>query len=449
MAVSEPSPGDASPAPTPSPGNPPIPRRTGPPRRAVPPPPPPRPAASAPAVATASPGLGRPVSPPPVGDGDRSTGPPDAPRRPAPALALGADEASGARTSAGAAGSTAAGVASRADGAAGGGGGPEGRPRRWLARRPWRRGEDGAVLARAADRRPLRYRILPRSAIGISVSILAFALGASLSGVVLYSYYEYRLSQNEDRVGKLTSSLPATVKKAQDDLKAQEAQTQSLIQAQLAPYKSIAATGDTLRSLIVKVAPALYFVHTVDENGQPSVGTAFAVASDSHQTLLLTSYNVVRAATHRPGPPVYVRHASSDQAVTVYTWQQDKDLALIIMGSGDQPKLDFAASAPKPGERVFGLSGLGTQGASITQGFVADVSSEGIQHDATTGTQFQGGPLLNDSGQVVGILSRTYSPLNFPVADVWFAVPPKAACDKVLQCPNGTPASSQGAGGGQ
>ena len=48
--------------------------------------------------------------------------------------------------------------------------------------------------------------------------------------------------------------------------------------------------------------------------------------------------------------------------------------------------------------------------------------------DATIGPQFQGGPLLDSNGQAVGVLSRTYAPLAFPVADVWFAVPPSAAC---------------------
>src|SRR5581483_3849773 len=120
-------------------------------------------------------------------------------------------------------------------------------------------------------------------------------------------------------------------------------------------------------------APALYFVHTLDANGQPSVGTAFAVASDTRQTLLLTSYTVVQAATKKPGPQLFVRHGTgNDQAVTVYTWDESNDLALIILPSGNQPKLDFSQSAPKPGERVYAVSGLGSAGASITQGFVAD-----------------------------------------------------------------------------
>jgi S1-C subfamily serine protease len=262
----------------------------------------------------------------------------------------------------------------------------------------------------------------------------------------LYSYYEYRLTQNEDKVSSLTSGLPKQVQDAQSALKAQEASAQRQIAAQLAPLRSELATGQTVQALAAKTAPALYFVHTLDASGQPSVGTAFAVASDSRQTLLLTSYTVVAAATRAPGPQVFVRHGTNDQALTVYTWDETKDLALLILPSGRQPTLTFAATPPQVGERVFALSGLGSTGASVTQGFVADVSADGIQHDATTGMQFQGGPLLNSDGSVVGVLSRSYSPLGFAVADVWFAVPPSGTCARVLSCPGGTPSGNAAPG---
>jgi len=306
---------------------------------------------------------------------------------------------------------------------------------------------DGPKHRRNGDgRAPLRYRVLPRTAIGISVAILFFAFGAALSGTVLYSYYEYRLTQNEDKVSALTSGLPKQVQDAEAALKAQEANAQRQITAQLAPLRSELATGQTVQGLASKAAPALYFVHTLDSSGQPSVGTAFAVASDSRQTLLLTSYTVVAAATRQPGPQVFVRHGTNDQQLTVYTWDEAKDLALLILPTGGQPTLAFATSAPQIGERVFALSGLGSAGASVTQGFVADVSADGIQHDATVGPQFQGGPLLNSDGNVVGVLSRTYSPLGFPVADVWFAVPPAGTCARVLSCPGGTPSGNATAG---
>jgi S1-C subfamily serine protease len=291
---------------------------------------------------------------------------------------------------------------------------------------------------RAARPSRWRGRILPKSILGISALILAFSIGASLSGVVLYAYYSYRLGQTNDHVNSFSDS----VKTAQASIKAQEDAAKAEIQRELDPIQKIAAEGDTLQALVSKAAGALYFVHTLDEAGQPSVGTAFSVASDSHQTLLLTSYTTVQAATKRPGPDVFVRKGTNDIKVTVYTWQEERDLALIILPTGNQPKLTFATETPTVGERVFALSGLGAQGGAATQGFIADVSSAGIQHDAAIGPAFQGGPLVNSDGQVLGISSRAYSPLGFSTDSVWFAIPSKAACEKVLSCPGNTPTAA-------
>ena len=105
---------------------------------------------------------------------------------------------------------------------------------------------------------PLGDRILPRTAIGISVVILSFALGASLAGVVLYTNYEYRLTQNQDKVSALTNGIPTQVKNATDALKAQEADAENLINQEIAPLKSVLATGQTVQQLVTKVAPAVY-----------------------------------------------------------------------------------------------------------------------------------------------------------------------------------------------
>jgi S1-C subfamily serine protease len=290
---------------------------------------------------------------------------------------------------------------------------------------------------------------MPRSVLGITAVILAFSLGASFAGVILYSYYAYRLGQNEDRVNTFVKGFGDTVKKAEDSIRSAQGAATSDIQKQLAPLERIAAEGGTLQALVAKAQPALYFVHTLDESGAPSVGTAFAVASDTHQTLLLTSYTAVRAATKRPGPDVFVRHGGNETKVQVYTWQEERDLALLILPQGNQAKLTFASTGPSVGDRVFALSGLGSQGGAISQGFVADVSAAGIQHDAPIGPAFQGGPLVNSDGQVLGISSRAYAPLGFSTDAVWFAVPGKAACEKVLSCPNNTPsgAGSQNATG--
>ena len=289
------------------------------------------------------------------------------------------------------------------------------------------------------DRPHWRERLIPRTVLGMSVLIMAFAIGAAFSGVVFYSYYEFRKDTSEKRTATFVEGFDERFKTARETIEAERENAKAEIAKELEPLKEIRAEGETLDELVKKVGPAVWFVRTLDAAGQPSVGSAFVVASDSSQSLMLTSFTTIEAATRNPGPQVTVRKGDQELKATVWTWQPERDLALLIVAKGSQPKLDFADNNPplKTGERVFALSGLGAAGAAITQGFVADVSSAGIQHDASVGHAFQGGPLVNSDGEVLAVASRAYAPLGFRTESVWFGVPIRMSCDRVLKCPSG------------
>jgi S1-C subfamily serine protease len=280
--------------------------------------------------------------------------------------------------------------------------------------------------------------------LGIASLILAFAVGAGFSGVVLFSYYQYKLNQTNDRVNTLISGYKKQFANAEGDLAAAVGAARVNIQNQLKTIQQLQAGPATLAALVKQVAPSVFFVHTLDVGGQPSVGSAFVVTSDGSESLLLTSYTTVQAATHSPAPPVYIRQGSTDTQVTVRAWDPQYDLALLVAPQTKLRALPGAATtpAPQPGDRIFAVSGLGSAGASITQGSVIDVSASGITEDAAIGPSFQGGPLINQAGQVIAVASRAYAPLGFTSAGVWFAPYVEAACNKVLVCPGGTLAGS-------
>jgi len=288
-----------------------------------------------------------------------------------------------------------------------------------------------------------RERLLPKSVLGMTMLLLMASLGAAFSGTVLYAYYEYRLNKNEQRVTGFINNFDKQFKGALNAIATEREDAKSQIKRQLEPLQKVAAEGSTLDSLLKKVSPSVWFVHTLDENGQPSVGSAFVVASDSNQTLLLTSFATVRAATRQPGPQVSASHGGEDSKVQLWTWQEDKDLALLILQKPNQPRLNWSGDSPpvKTGDRVFAASGLGAAGGSITQGLVSDVSGTGIMSDAQVGQAFQGGPIINSKGDVVAVASRAYAPLGFPSDGVFFSVPIRSACDRVLRCPSGEPSA--------
>jgi hypothetical protein len=291
---------------------------------------------------------------------------------------------------------------------------------------------------------PVRNRILPRSVLGIASLILAFSIGAGFSGVVLFSYYQYKLNQTNDRVNTLITGYKKDFANAEGNLNSTVSSAQANIAAELKEVQQSAANPTTLATLVKDVAPSVYFVHTLDASGAPSVGTAFVISSSASQSLLITSYTTVEAATHSPAPPVYVRQGTNNTQVTVSTWDPQYDLALIVLPVGGLKALALAPSspAPQPGDHIYAVSGLGTAGAALTEGTVIDVSSSGIAEDAAIGPAFQGGPIINQTGQVIAIASRTYAPLGFTSTAVWYAPYPQAACNKVLSCPGGTISNS-------
>jgi S1-C subfamily serine protease len=292
--------------------------------------------------------------------------------------------------------------------------------------------------ARHQSRPDWQGRLLPRSVLGISALLLALALGAAFSGAVLYAYYEFRVDTNEKAIDKYVNGFDDRLDTAKKIIDKERDDARSAVKKELEPLRQVAAGGQTIEDLLKKVGPSVYFVSTRGEDGSPSVGSAFVVFADSDNSFLLTSFETVRASTRRPAPPIELRKGNDNLPADLVTWDEGRDLALVSVKRGNLPRLGWSTSDPvaDPGERVFAVSGLGSQGGSVSQGLISDVSNVGLQHDSPVGVQFQGGPLVTSNGEVVGISSRAYAPLGFRADAVWFAPAIGSACDKVLRCPD-------------
>jgi S1-C subfamily serine protease len=276
--------------------------------------------------------------------------------------------------------------------------------------------------------------------LGISLLMLATGLGAAGAGTALYMNYQFRRDQSD----ALVKSFDTRAKDAISTVQAEGVNARRRIQDEIEPIRKLVATSDTLRDLLADTQKSIWEVSTADVSGAASVGTAFVVASDSDRSFLITSFNVVRAATAKPGPNLIVRKGSESLEAELWTWQESRDLALLIVKKPSLPRLDWGISSDiRLGQQIFAVSGFGTAGGSITQGFIADVSANGVQHTAALGTHFQGGPLISDRGLVFGVVSRNYEPYGFPSDGVWFAPPIRSTCETLLKCPE---AETSGAG---
>lgn len=279
-------------------------------------------------------------------------------------------------------------------------------------------------------------RILPRTILGMASLLFFMSIAAAFSGAALFAYYRFELDDTQQRVADVESSIADQVESAQQLIEQDTATARNEINGLLDELEQFAASGQTLGELTEGVKDSVYFISTLDENGQPSVGSAFVLFSDSERSFLLTSYTTVRAATASPGPGIEARNGDAQISVALNNWDEARDLALLVAEDAPNlPAIEAATGDIATGDRVFAVSGLGAQGASVTQGVVADVANNAISHDAPIGVHFQGGPLLNSSGRLIGIASRSFAPVGFDPDSVFFGIPVREACVETVQCP--------------
>ena len=186
-------------------------------------------------------------------------------------------------------------------------------------------------------------------------------------------------------------------------------------------------TDDELAS---RVAASVRAVITRDEAGQRVQGTAFVVGSFSGQTYLLTSFDVVRASTKAPGPGIQL---DGGQNASLWTWQEDRDLALLVV-NGQIESLPWATAPPAKGEKIW----AGGAGQKLTAGIVLATSDTGVDTNIFVDDVRQGAPLVTQRGEVVGMASRIYNPNNRGTDSQFIAVPIKLSCDRLLRCGGGS-----------
>jgi S1-C subfamily serine protease len=289
---------------------------------------------------------------------------------------------------------------------------------------------------------PAVRRLVPHSLLGLASLVFFMGVASAFTGAILYAYYESRLEKQEQDLQAFIDNFSGAVDGARASIQADGDAALAQIDDQLSELQQFAAGGATLQALLEGVRPSVWFVSTLDETGAPSVGSAFVVFSDGEQSFLLTSYEVVRAATAEPAPDVLLHQGDQEVTATLFTWDEARDLALLQIPVASLPALSFVGdpNSVETGDRVFAVSGLGASGASVAQGVVADAAANAIQHDTPIGAAFRGGPLLASDGTVVGISSRRYAPLGFDPLAVFFAPPIRLACEAVITCPDGAAA---------
>jgi S1-C subfamily serine protease len=299
-------------------------------------------------------------------------------------------------------------------------------------RREWRQEERAR---RYAARRSVRFPIFTRSVLLWMMIFALFGLAFGASGAFWWAHFNTQVAEiRED-----TADIEARSNEAMAEIEAERNASLTQIAEASAPLEDFLAEARTVR-LAEVFADTVWFVATLDGEGRASVGSAFAVATDPGQTLLVTSYATVEASTVQPGPEIVLRNGAEEVPAELVSTDAPRDLALVRIPRGDLPVLEWATEEQQAralGSRVFAVSGFGGLDAFLTPGLVVDQSAVGFLHTAPVGSVLQGGPLVLADGRVIGVTSTEYRPLEVDPGEVHFSVSVNTICEVLLDCGGG------------
>ena len=178
-------------------------------------------------------------------------------------------------------------------------------------------------------------------------------------------------------------------------------------------------------SVYEKISPAIVAIEAQVKDGV-SAGTGCIVSNDG---LILTGSHVVEDYKEIE---VTTFNGQTYKATFVAQMGKNKDLALIkINPKTPLVTVSFADSeSVKVGQKVLSIGNPFGFSNTLTQGIISriDYVKNRFQTDAAINPGCSGGPLLNSTGQVIGISQSIYNPdHNISNIGIGFAIPSNEA----------------------
>lgn len=166
-----------------------------------------------------------------------------------------------------------------------------------------------------------------------------------------------------------------------------------------------------------------------------SLGSGFIVRSDG---FVVTNYHVINGAKNVK----ITLHDGKTFGAEVYAVDVMTDLAVLKMNATNLPTLQFGdSSKSKVGDWViaignpFGLGGTVSAGIISARGRDINIGmyDEFIQTDAAINRGNSGGPMINTSGQIIGVNTAIFSTTGGGSIGIGFAVPSDSVKNIVAQ----------------
>jgi S1-C subfamily serine protease len=272
------------------------------------------------------------------------------------------------------------------------------------------------------DERHIGLWILP-------LFVMAALLGAVTVGALAALYYAQQVGDLEEETAAARQQLDQAV----TDVERAARRARRDINQQVGQARDEFSRRSPVR---VPAEAGIYAVsaeHSIDET---RVASAFTVFSNNTETYLVTSYAV--AATEDGGalPTVTVFLPEQTVDLRVYSFDAERDLAVLLADGGPLPVLPWRpADEPlRNGDAIYAVGVAGPGTPTIVEGAVAGISDTAIVPNVQLNSFLTGGPLIDASGQVVGVASQVYAPFGVVPGTLRYAPPIRLLCERLLAC---------------
>ena len=282
--------------------------------------------------------------------------------------------------------------------------------------------------SRPKEPKPRRKRKGGRIAAGIAAGLVCALLGG-IGGAALVNYgYAERFEKLESELKKVSESRSVLTTAGTVPT------VPAAVTLETTGYTSVPAASiyDIACRQVVGISSEITVQNVFGMNSSAAVsGSGFILTADGY---ILTNYHVIEDAYQSNAEITVMNHEGDKFPATIVGFESDNDIAVIkIEAEGLDPVVIGDSDAMNVGDVIYAVGNpLGELEFSMSTGHVSakdrnigdDYSAEKIhmfQMDAAVNSGNSGGPVYNDQGQVVGIVTAKYSKSG--VEGLGFAIP--------------------------
>ncbi len=231
---------------------------------------------------------------------------------------------------------------------------------------------------------------------GTIVIVFMIVTGILLNGLIVKQTADY--ASLISKINNLQENIQNQINLLSDDILTTQT---SLEESQQELSELKASTGDDFSGIYADAVKSVVIVST--DVGQ---GTGFVIDEDGY---VITNYHVVEGATQGG---IYDSERNGPYQIEIIGIDSPMDIALLKI-TGNFDKLELGESDDvSPGEKVLAIGNPYGLIFSATSGSVSAVHREGpngleayTQIDAAINPGNSGGPLINNQGEVIGIVN--------------------------------------------